>query len=144
MDFHLLYQAIEIFIDFVLKAEIKLLLCGIDEYESYRLKEKVLELNTTKKRTNLLINKYSRVDNNCKVLLKQKLKPFCDLFMTDAEFKKSNSESLIIELRNILIHDYKKLYESNLSLENATTEWQELINIIEYLLIETVVNFKEA
>lgn len=64
MDFHLLYQAIEIFIDFVLKEEIKLLLHQINEYESYTLKEKVLELNTAKKRTNLLINKYSKVDIN--------------------------------------------------------------------------------
>lgn len=61
--------------------------------------------------------------------------------MTDEDFEKANPESLIIELRNILVHDYKKLYGSNLSLENSTTEWQELINIVEYLLVETVVNF---
>lgn len=142
MDFHLLYQAIEIFIDFILKEEIKLLLNRIDDYESYTLKEKVLELNTAKKRTNLLVNKYSKVDNSCKDLLKQKIKPFCDLFMAENDFEKANAENLIIELRNILVHDYKMLYESKLSLENSTTEWRKLINIIEYLLVETVVNFK--
>lgn len=142
IKFHYLYQVIEILIDFVLKNEIKKQIVNeIDSFSSYQLQQKINDLTSVPKRINFIFNNYSDIDNNIKDDIARDLIEYVHIFNGVAK-EKTELEILFYAFRNGIVHDHKEIYTSKISLPENIDKWNNIMDKIEFLIIEVISKFE--
>lgn len=139
--FHMLYQCIEILIEKILKHKIKIHLEDFDDTTSgFDLKEKISTYSSEKKRINLLINDYSKIENHIKTDITNSIKRFNETFWSNDKIENKTLADLFYLMRNGIIHNYRKYF---LSTTFSETEIKELINDLEFLCFEIILTYSE-
>jgi len=116
LKFFLLYQSIELLIDLVLESEYRIAATeladqnlAIKEIQS-RLK-RMTEASAQRKRINLLLGEYCKVDEG----LSEDLRDSCESFLVEMGeecLANANAADLLYDVRNMIFHGYASLEES--------------------------------
>jgi len=111
--FLLLYQFIEHFIDLHFRTELSKLLVEIKSLTAYEIFDELVELKKERKRINQILNNISFDD---KSVIENLLKRFITNFKSD--YKKNTLGDYFYDIRNLLVHNYKKILEKDAEIES--------------------------